>query len=113
MFTTNWIATDIDTGDFVGIRTIIAYNPEFDSYRITRKQIKVWEESIESAKCSKSIHFNADMQSYIFSFYMDAQRDIIDDIKNQKSYFGRATSSKDMPQDLVREIVQTLQLYKV
>ena len=108
VFTTNWIATDIDTGDFVGIRTIIAYNPEFDSYRITRKQIKVWEDSIESAKCSKNIHFNADMQSYIFSFYMDAQRDIIDDIKNQKSYFGRATSSKDMPQDLVREIEDKL-----
>ena len=104
VFTTNWIATDIDTGDFVGIRTIIAYNPEFDSYRITRKQIRVWEDSIETAKCSKKIHFNADMQSYIFSFYMDAQRDIIDDIKNQKSYFGRATSSKDMPQELIREI---------
>ena len=67
VFTTNWIATDIDTGDFVGIRTIIAYNPEFDSYRITRKQIRVWEDSIETAKCSKKIHFNADMQSYIFS----------------------------------------------
>ena len=53
VFTTNWIATDIDTGDFVGIRTIIAYNPEFDSYRITRKQIRVWEDSIETAKCSK------------------------------------------------------------
>ena len=104
VFTTAWISTGVDEGDFVGIRTFISYSPEFDSYRISRKQIKEWNSSIDTARVGKNAYFNADMQAYIFSFYMDAQRDIVADIKNQKSYFGRATSSKDLAPELVKDI---------
>ena len=39
---------------------------------------------------------------------MDAQRDVVDDIKDRKSYFGRATSRVDLSQEKISEIERQL-----
>ena len=108
VFTEKWITTDETFGDYVGIRTTIAYDPAFDQYSITRKVITQWNSSIDDAVCGKKQGFTSEMQSYIACFYMDAQRDILDDLKSKKSYFGRATSGRDMPPELVSEIEDQL-----
>lgn len=104
VFTDKWITSDETFGDFVGIRTIIAYDPTFDQYSLTRKSITQWNDSIDTAVCGRRQGFTTEMQSYITCFYMDAQRDILDDLKSKKSYFGRATSGRDMPPEMVEEI---------
>lgn len=104
VFTDKWITTDETFGAYVGIRTIIEYDSKFDQYTISRKNITQWNTSIDTAVCGRKQSFTADMQSYIACFYMDAQRDILDDIKSKKSYFGRATSGRDMPEEIVRDI---------
>lgn len=101
VFTDKWIITDETFGAFVSIRTIIEYDSKFDQYSISKKAISQWNDSIENAKCSRSQAFTADMKSYMACFYMDAHRDILEDLKSKKSYFGRATSNRDMPADLI------------
>lgn len=108
VFTDKWITTDETFGAYVGIRTIIEYDSKFDQYTISKKNITQWNTSIDAAVCGRKQGFTSDMQSYIACFYMDAQRDILDDIKSKKSYFGRATSGRDMPEEIVRDIENQL-----
>ena len=103
-FTEDWISTDLDGRSFVGIRTQIYYDSGFDQYRIKKCPIQVWDDDIEKARVGKRLPFSQDMQTYILCFYLDAHRDILDDLKNKKSYFGRAISSSDFTPDLIREI---------
>lgn len=108
VFTEEWITTGDPIGDYVGIRTILQYDILRNDYIVVRKQITDWGDSISSAGISRRKTFTGDMNTYISSFYMDAQRDVVDDIKDRKSYFGRATSRVDLPQEKISEIERQL-----
>lgn len=108
VFTEEWITTGDPIGDYVGIRTILQYDAIRNDYIVVRKQITDWGDTISSASVSRRKAFTGDMNTYISAFYMDAQRDVVDDIKDRKSYFGRATSKVDLPQERVSEIERQL-----
>lgn len=108
VFTEEWITTGDPLGDYVGIRTILQYDALRNDYIVVRKQITDWGDGISSASVSRRKAFTGDMNTYISAFYMDAQRDVVDDIKDRKSYFGRATSRVDLPQEKVLEIERQL-----
>ena len=108
VFTEEWITTGDPIGDYVGIRTILQYDAIRNDYIVVRKQIIDWGDTISSARVSRRKAFTGDMNTYISAFYMDAQRDVVDDIKDRKSYFGRATSKVDLPQERVSEIERQL-----
>lgn len=108
VFTEEWITTGDPIGDYVGIRTILQYDVLKNDYIVVRKQITDWGDSISSAGVSRRKAFTGDMNTYISAFYMDAQRDVVDDIKDRKSYFGRATSRVDLSQEKISEIERQL-----
>lgn len=108
VFTEEWITTGDPIGDYVGIRTVLQYDSIKNDYVLVRKQITDWGNSIASARISRRKSFTGDMTTYISAYYMDAQRDVVDDIKDKKSYFGRATSKIDLAQDKVAEIERQL-----
>lgn len=108
VFTEEWITTGDPIGDYVGIRTILQYDALKNDYIVVRKQITDWGDSISSAGVSRRKSFTGDMNTYITAFYMDAQRDVVDDIKDRKSYFGRATSRVDLSQEKISEIERQL-----
>lgn len=108
VFTDGWITTGDPLGDYVGIRTILQYDAIKNDYIIIRKQITEWGDSISSANVSRRKAFTGDMNTYISAFYMDAQRDVVEDIKDRKSYFGRATSQVELSQDKVSDIERQL-----
>mgnify|MGYP003499064539 FL=1 len=108
VFTEEWITTGDTIGDYVGIRTILQYDALKNDYIVVRKQITDWGDSISSAGISRRKAFTGDMNTYISAFYMDAQRDVVDDIKDRKSYFGRATSRVDLSQEKISEIERQL-----
>jgi len=104
VFTESWVTTS-PYGAFVGIRTEIKLDVTKDSYIIIRKCIRQWHDSIELAQLDpKKVSFTEDMRLYISSFYMDANRDIVQDLRNKKSFFGRVTSGHNMAEEKVREI---------
>lgn len=108
VFTEEWITTGDPIGDYVGIRTILQYDAIRNDYIVVHKQITDWGDTVPSASVSRRKTFTGDMNTYISAFYMDAQRDVVDDIKDRKSYFGRATSRVDLPQEKVSEIERQL-----
>ena len=108
VFTDEWITTGDPIGDYVGIRTILQYDAIRNDYTIVHKQITDWGDTVSSAGVSRRKAFTGDMNTYISAFYMDAQRDVVDDIKDRKSYFGRATSRVDLPQERIAEIERQL-----
>jgi putative ATP-dependent endonuclease of OLD family len=104
VFTDAWITTSVD-GNFVGIRTEIKYDTIKDDYGLKRYRILQWGESIETATTEiRRANYNEDMRTYLQSFYMDANRDIVQDLRNKKSYFGRVTSNYDLTKETIDEI---------
>lgn len=108
VFTDKWITTDETNGDFVGIRAILSLDIKRNDYVITRKLIKEWNSSINQSVCGKKQQFGIDISEYISSFFMDAHRDVSDDIKNKKSYFGKATSLAGLSNELVEKLEKQL-----
>ena len=108
VFTDKWITTDETSGDFVGVRTIISFDIKRNDYSLTRKPIKEWNASMVETVCGKKQQFGIDIVEYLNSFFMDAHRDVSDDIKNKKSYFGRATSLTDLSDELVEKLEKQL-----
>lgn len=110
VFTDLWITTKTE-GNFVGIRTEIKFDSIRDNYGLTRRCIRQWGDSIDSATIeAKKTAFNEDMRSYLQSFYMDANRDIVQDLRNRKSYFGRVTSNYDLTPETIDDIEEQLNL---
>ena len=108
IFTDTWITTDETNGDFVGIRTKIQYDVLKDDYSINRYSIAEWNTSIEDTKIRKPNSFNRDMSNSLTSFYMDAQRDIVEDLKNRKSYFSKTVTSSDLTEEKTLELEERL-----
>lgn len=108
VFTEAWITTGDPLGDYVGIRTILQHDALRNDYVLVRKQITDWGTSVSEATVSRRKNFTGDMNTYISAFYMDAQRDVVEDIKDRKSYFGRATSRVELSQDRVSDIERQL-----
>lgn len=107
-FTDFWITLGAAEGDYVGIRTIVEYDAMKNDYTLIHKHIMDWGGSISEATVSGKKYFTGDMLSYISAFYMDAQRDVVADIRDKKSYFGKATSKIDLPQDVINNIESQL-----
>lgn len=108
VFGDKWIVSDETEGDYVGIRTTIEYDAQFDQYITVKHPIKQWGDTIDGTSVNSKRSYSLEMQSYMMCYYMDAQRDIIEDIKNKRSYFGRAISNQDMPETIVSEIESKL-----
>ena len=107
-FTEKWITTDATNGNYVGIRSIVEFDIKKSDYGITRKKIIEWNSDIEVSKVGKAQQFGSDMNNYINSFFMDAQRDISDDLKSKKSYFGKTTLKTDISPEKKQDIEKQL-----
>jgi putative ATP-dependent endonuclease of OLD family len=108
VFTESWITTS-DEGNFVGIRAEIKLDIIKDSYILNRRCIRLWKDSIDTAVIeNKKTVYNEDMRTSLQAFYMDANRDIVQDMRSRKSYFGRVTSNYDLTDEKVREIEEQL-----
>ena len=107
-FGTNWLQTDPQDNQHVGIRTIITYSHDGDDYKIERRPIKEWKTSSEEAIIGIRQSYSDDMVNHILAFYMDAQRDVVEDLNNRKSYLGRALSSKSLTQEQINDLEKQL-----
>lgn len=108
VFTEQWITTDETNGDYVGIRTIIQFDSRKNEYVVERWNITQWTSEIKTTKVGKKRTFGSDMMDMVTSFYMDAHRDIVDDIKNKKSYFGKITSPSGLTEEMTMDLENQL-----
>jgi putative ATP-dependent endonuclease of OLD family len=107
LFTTDRIQMDGAGNAFVPLRSIINFNAIKNSYKNQHFILQDWPEfkqegvnwfGIDNGK-KTNFHFDE-----IPFFYMDAQRDILEDIKLRNSYLGKMISKIEYSKKAIKEI---------
>lgn len=91
----NGIMLDDDDRDIVAIRTQLKWNDVRAEYLTERKFLKEWDLDPENAHVSKPAEVPSvtSQQLEPLSLYLlDAQRDIVDDLRNRSSVWGKMVS---------------------
>jgi len=107
LFTIDRIRND-DTGNsFVPLRTIITFDAIKNSYKTQQFILQNWPELKQDAVNWFDID-NGNKTSFYFDevpfFYIDAQRDILEDIKLRSSYLGKMLSKIEYSKEAIKEI---------
>lgn len=113
-FTEERIRTD-GNNDFVPLRTIITFDEITNSYKTQQFILQGWPEfkqegikeginwfDIDNGK-EKSFHFDE-----VPFFYMDAQRDILEDTKLRSSYLGKMLSKIKYSEEDIKDIEEQI-----
>ena len=100
----NLIMMDTADKEFVAIRTIIKYDPLRDYY-LEQYLIETWPAN-ESATSSKRISRGS--LEKVPLYYIDAQRDITEDIKDRSSYWGRLVSDVNLSEEQIKKLERQL-----
>jgi len=110
LLTTNRIQSD-GINSFLPLRTVISFNQIKNSYKTERYILKDWAEFfkndknwVESDNGNKTI-FSFDEMPF---FYMDAQRDILEDTKLRNSYLGKMISKIEYSENDIKEIEEQI-----
>lgn len=112
-FTTDRIKVYNNDNSFVYTRTIVTSDSIQNSFKTKQYIMQVWpsfeKEGIDWYKTDngieKSFHFDE-----IPFFYMDAQRDILEDIKLRNSYLGKMVSKVEYSENDVKTIEEQIKL---
>ncbi|MEA2077019.1 MAG: AAA family ATPase [Candidatus Marinimicrobia bacterium] len=113
LFTTDRIRNDIVGKAFVPLRTIITFDAIKNSYKSQQFILQEWPEfkqgdidwfGVDNSK-KTSFHFDE-----VPFFYMDAQRDILEDTKLRNSYLGKMLSKIEYSEDDIKEIEEQIEL---
>ena len=108
LFTTNRIRTDDSSSSFVPLRTVITFDSIKNSYKTQQAILQIWPDFESEDKKSWFESENGKELSFRFDeipfFYMDAQRDILEDIKVKSSYLGKMLSKIEYSEEAIEEI---------
>ncbi|MDP2210993.1 MAG: AAA family ATPase [Candidatus Aquicultor sp.] len=108
LFTEDRIMIDVESNSSIPLRTIVTYDPIAASYK-TRQYIlpewpqfedakhKLWYEGSNGKE--RTFHFDE-----VPFYYMDAQRDILEDMKMRSSYFGKMISKIEYSEEDIKLI---------
>ncbi|NOR70069.1 MAG: AAA family ATPase [Methylomarinum sp.] len=112
LFTTDRIRND-DSGDaFVPLRTIITFDSINNSFKTQQHILQIWPEFKQDAinwfdvDNGKELGFHFDEMPF---FYMDAQRDILEDTKLRNSYLGKMLSKIEYSTDDIKDIEEQIE----
>ena len=107
LFTTERIKTDGDGNSFVPLRTIVTFDAIKNTYKTKQYILQDWPlfnnngESWVSSNNGTEKAFSLEEMPF---FYMDAQRDIIEDMKLRTSYLGRMLSKIEYSPEQIEHI---------
>lgn len=95
-----------DEKDYVAIRTLIKYNASKGEYDLERKALNAWPASEE---VSSFTNFNThpvrrEVIESIPVFYLDAKRDIVSEMNDKFSYWGRLIKDIKLSEDDLHEM---------
>jgi len=88
------INQDMDFRDFVAFRTTLTWSEQRDDYVLDRRFLKDWAEPANWLSSEPSAeHVRADQVEPIALYYIDAKRDLEDDLRRQGSFWRRLTDN--------------------
>jgi len=97
---------DDNSDSFFAFRTELSFDEKRSVYINTKKQIKRWSDDGNHSLAAK---FNSRVLDYIYCEYVDAHRDISEDLRNRKSIWARLISKIKIEQAKKDEIQIKLQ----
>jgi len=113
LFTTDRIRSDGAGHSFIPLRTIIIFDSEKNSFKTQQYILQNWSEFQQDETHwfeldnGKKSGFNFDEMPF---FYMDAQRDILEDTKLRNSYLGKMLSKIEYSADDIKDIEEQIEL---
>jgi len=114
LFTTDRIRNDGMGNAFVPLRTIITFDAIKNSYKTPQFILQTWPEFEDKGSVfwfqtenGTEKHFRFDEVPF---FYMDAQRDILEDIKLRTSYLGKMVSKIEYSEKDIIEIEEQIKI---
>jgi len=97
-----------DFSDQVMIRTKLAWNDVYGDYRISRNFLQEWKPFNDwLTAAEKGVVSSADIEP-IAMYYIDAKRDLEEDLRSKNSFFRRLTDDLELSDDDVTEIEKML-----
>ena len=106
----NGIMLDDSDEDFVAIRTSRTWQQYDADYDVKRRYLKEWlndPSKIETASVDTSSNVRAAREPLTL-FFMNAKRDIADDMRRHDSIWGKLTSDLGLTEDQTKEIEESL-----
>jgi putative ATP-dependent endonuclease of OLD family len=100
------ISTDSADNEFIAVRTRIHFDSVKSEFDLKRNRLETWppfREWTEATAGGRAPRF-----SQLPSFFVDAQRDVVADLRNRSSYFGRLLSKIEIPEEDVAELEEKL-----
>ena len=107
LFTTDRIRNDEIGNAFVPLRTIIIFDRMKNSYNTQQFILQNWPEFKQDDVAWYDVENGKKTSFYLDEipfFYMDAQRDILEDTKLRSSYLGKMLSKIEYSQEDIRDI---------
>ena len=102
------IAQDNDQDDMVGIRSALEWSDVYHDYRATRKFLKEWRPFAEWPDAEVGDTVSATQIEPIALHYIDAKRDLEDDLRARGSFWRRLTDDLGLSEADVQRLEQAL-----
>jgi len=100
------ISADSNDAEFIAIRTRITYDVVKSDFELERRRLQEWpmfERWTTSVAGVKVPRFDQ-----LVSYFIDAQRDVIADLRTRSSYFGKLLSKIEIPKEAIAELEERL-----
>ena len=98
---------DKDARQYVAVRTRVVFDPLRNDYAIQRFVLNDWRENADWLGTPEKQRLRGRFEQ-IVAFLMDAQRDVVGDLRNRTSYIGRLLTKVEIPPEAVKEIEDQL-----
>jgi len=98
------ITLDSKDRQYVAFRTEIAFNVLKNDYEVKRYRIPEWQ---ENSKDWETVEYADSLKAFfpdIPLFFIDAQRDILEDLRNRASYLGKLISKVKIDPEKLKEL---------
>lgn len=100
------IQVDSDDQEFVAFRTIVTRDAVKNDFSLERRALAEWPDFAYWQACPKKSRVPRFEQ--IASFFIDAQRDAVNDLRTRSSYLGRLLSKIEIPETAIAELEERL-----
>lgn len=100
--------TEPDFNDFVAIRTTVEWSNAHGDYRTTRKFLKEWKTFPEWLNAEEKHAVTTSQIEPIALHYIDAKRDLEEDLRSRGSFWRRLTDELDLTDEDVKKFEESL-----
>jgi putative ATP-dependent endonuclease of OLD family len=102
------IAQDDDQNDMVGMRSVLEWSDVYGDYRTTRRFLKEWKLFAEWQEAEVGDTISAAQIDPIALHYIDAKRDLEDDLRTRGSFWRRLTEDLGLSEADIQKLEEAL-----